>query len=76
MATAESALENVWVVVRVRKGSTSPEEVSVHTGFTDPRPAHLLCDILNDKHPDSSEEFRVLEMPRFRVLRSPQISAS
>ncbi len=72
----DSPNQPVWVVVRVRRGSTSPEDASLHTGFTDPLPANLLCDILNDKSQNAPFEFRVLEMPRFRVVTHPDRTAS
>lgn len=75
-ATREEFFEKVWVVVRVKKGSTSLADASLHTGFTDPRPAHLICDILNDQHHNSEDEFRVVEMPRPRVLKMPKMKAS
>ncbi len=57
------SLERVWVVVRVPRGATSADGATVHSGFTQPHPAHLVCDLLNDENRDSSDEFRVLEMP-------------
>lgn len=69
-------VEKVWVVVRVPKGSTSVGEASVHTGFTDPRPAHLICDILNEQHRQSAYEYRVLEMPRPGIHQMQQVKAS
>ncbi len=76
VTTQGEAIEKVWVVVRVRKGSTSLDDASLHTGFTDPRPAHLICDILNDQHQNSKDEFRVVEMPRPRVLQMSKPKAS
>ncbi len=66
---SEPSPHKVWVVVRVRRGCTSPDDASIHTGFTDPGPANLLCDILNDKNSKAPFEFRVMEMPRFRLKR-------
>ncbi|MGH8248859.1 MAG: hypothetical protein ACREUU_20820, partial [Gammaproteobacteria bacterium] len=67
--------EKVWVVIRVPKGSEAPEEASIHTGFVTPGPAYLLRDILNDKNQEPRYEFRVLEMPRFKVKKFRQLSA-
>ncbi len=75
MATpADKPADIVWVVVRLLKGSNSPEDASLHTGFLEANPAYLLCDILNEKNRDERYEFRVLEMPRMRVLRQKDAS--
>ncbi len=67
----EPAADKVWVVVRVPKGSRSPDEVSIHKGFYDRRAAELICDILNRQNENPQDEFRVLEMPRFRTKTGP-----
>ncbi len=66
MPSAE--VEKAWVVVRVARGSPRPANGGVvHFGFIDPRPAELLCDILNSQNADPEFEFRVLEMPPLRI---------
>lgn len=68
--------EKVWAVVRVRKGSALADDASAHSGFTNPGPAHLVCDLLNDEYSDSPDEFRVLEMSRSRLSQLPQLETS